>query len=53
MLGEQNLLGGRSDLEDGFNSAIIGPGAAYGFAYSVDVDPTTLMILKEPGYDAL
>ncbi|CAM9958110.1 unnamed protein product [Scytosiphon promiscuus] len=41
------------DLFEGFEVALIGPGGTYGLAYSLDVDPTTLMILKEPGYDAL
>lgn len=45
--------GVRGDSEEGFETALIGPGATYGFGYSLDVDPTTLVILKEPGYDAL
>lgn len=43
----------RQDKQDGFERAIIGPGITYGFAYSLDIDPTSLAILKEPGYDAL
>lgn len=49
----RTYIGGRLDPEDGFDRALIGPGATYGFAYDLDVDPTTLAILKEPGYDAL
>lgn len=36
-----------------FSTALTGPGGTYGFMYSLDVDPTTLITLKEPGYDAL
>ncbi|CAM9958243.1 unnamed protein product [Scytosiphon promiscuus] len=38
---------------EGFEAALYGPGGTYGFGFSLDVDPTTLMILKEPGHDAL
>ena len=43
----------RDDNEEGFETALATPGVTYGFEYSLDADPTTLLILKEPGYDAL
>ena len=45
----------RSATEDGYQVSLRGPGGTYGFAYnySSDIEPTTLVILKEPGDDAL